>query len=195
MNPPKPLTPHPHPVLWMVLAVVWLAWISRPDAATANDVTRLTETIERQAAQLDRQTKQLAAVQRSLHAEELYLTVLQGRIDAIDCDLYGLICPDSERWPTKLQPRSTRSHTRSPITSKDRLDWPALAQCEASGNPRAVSASGKYRGLYQFDLTTWRSVGGHGDPINATPAEQTRRAQLLYAHRGRAPWPVCGRLL
>ena len=81
------------------------------------------------------------------------------------------------------------------IPSGGGLNWAALAQCEYGGNPRAVSPSGAYRGLYQFDLSTWRSVGGVGDPIDASPAEQTYRAQLLYAQRGRSPWPVCGKYL
>ncbi len=75
------------------------------------------------------------------------------------------------------------------------LNWHALALCESSNDPRAISRTGKYRGLYQFDLATWRSVGGHGDPIDASSVEQTLRAQLLYAARGRQPWPVCGRRL
>lgn len=71
------------------------------------------------------------------------------------------------------------------------LNWPALAQCESSGNPRAVSM-GRYFGLYQFDLQTWGSVGGVGNPADASPTEQTARAQQLYDKRGPAPWPVCG---
>ena len=67
-----------------------------------------------------------------------------------------------------------------------------IAQCESGGNPRAVSASGQYRGKYQFDLGTWQSLGGSGDPAAATEAEQDRIAALLYARRGPAPWPVCG---
>lgn len=74
-------------------------------------------------------------------------------------------------------------------------DWHALAMCESTDDPRAVSPSGRYRGLYQFDLHTWRSVGGTGDPARATRSEQTRRAQQLYAERGRQPWPYCGRFL
>ncbi len=61
--------------------------------------------------------------------------------------------------------------------------------------PACGEPDGKYRGLYQFDLTTWRGVGGTGDPIDASPAEQTRRARILYQDRGRAPWPYCGRFL
>ncbi|WP_307861524.1 resuscitation-promoting factor [Nocardioides xinjiangensis] len=74
------------------------------------------------------------------------------------------------------------------------LDWGALANCESGGNPRAVNPAGYY-GLYQFDLGTWRSVGGTGVPTAASAGEQTYRAKLLYKQRGRSPWPTCGRLL
>jgi septal ring factor EnvC (AmiA/AmiB activator) len=68
-----------------------------------------------------------------------------------------------------------------------------IAQCESGGDPSAVSSSGQYRGKYQFDPQTWRSVGGSGDPAAAPEAEQDRRAAMLYAQRGNSPWPVCGR--
>jgi hypothetical protein len=80
------------------------------------------------------------------------------------------------------------------VTGADGLNWGALANCESGGNPRAVNPAGYY-GLYQFDLGTWRSVGGSGIPTNASAGEQTYRAKLLYKQRGRSPWPNCGRLL
>jgi hypothetical protein len=67
----------------------------------------------------------------------------------------------------------------------------AIAQCESGGDPKAVSASGQYRGKYQFDTATWRSVGGKGDPAAASEAEQDRRAMKLYKRAGTAPWPNC----
>ncbi|HET6447864.1 MAG TPA: transglycosylase family protein [Conexibacter sp.] len=67
-----------------------------------------------------------------------------------------------------------------------------MAQCESSGDPRAVSAGGTYRGKYQFDRGTWRAMGGHGDPAHASEAEQDRRALALYRSRGTSPWPACG---
>lgn len=67
----------------------------------------------------------------------------------------------------------------------------AVAMCESSGNPRSVgpvTAAGGHFGLFQFDLPTWRSVGGTGNPVNASAAEQTARAQTLHAQRGMQPW-------
>jgi hypothetical protein len=67
-----------------------------------------------------------------------------------------------------------------------------IAQCESGGNPRAVSANGRYFGKYQFSRATWRSVGGRGNPARASEAEQDRRARILYRRAGTSPWPHCG---
>ncbi|HXH80647.1 resuscitation-promoting factor [Nocardioides sp.] len=80
------------------------------------------------------------------------------------------------------------------VPGADGLNWAALARCESGGNPRAVNPAGYY-GLYQFSVGTWNSVGGSGMPHHASADEQTYRAKLLYASRGRSPWPHCGRLL
>jgi LysM repeat protein len=94
--------------------------------------------------------------------------------------------------------RVSRSETsRATLTSVSvgmSSAWRAVANCESSGNPRAVNPS-DHQGLFQFDLATWHSVGGKGQPINASPAEQLMRAKMLYAQRGSSPWPDCGRFL
>ncbi|HET9655005.1 MAG TPA: ubiquitin-like domain-containing protein [Kineosporiaceae bacterium] len=77
--------------------------------------------------------------------------------------------------------------------SVDSLNWAALAKCESGGNPRAVNPAGYY-GLYQFSVSTWRSVGGSGNPIDAAPAEQTLRAKMLYQRGGARQWG-CGQKL
>ncbi len=77
------------------------------------------------------------------------------------------------------------------VVSADGLNWAALARCESGGRPDAVSASGTYRGLYQFSRATWAGVGGTGDPAAASVAEQTMRAQMLYARSGAGQWG-CG---
>jgi hypothetical protein len=67
-----------------------------------------------------------------------------------------------------------------------------VAQCESGDRPWAVSLDGRYRGLYQFDYGTWRSVGGWGDPARAGRVEQSYRAVVLLHGRGTSPWPICG---
>ncbi|MFV0426768.1 MAG: transglycosylase family protein [Beutenbergiaceae bacterium] len=73
--------------------------------------------------------------------------------------------------------------------------WAALAQCESGGNPSIVSSNGRYHGLYQFSVATWQSVGGTGLPSQASPAEQTQRAQMLQARSGWGQWPHCSSVL
>jgi len=96
------------------------------------------------------------------------------------------------------KPRPAPAPTSAPRTSTGgagSLNWAALAQCESGGNPRAVSSTGKYRGLYQFSLATWAGVGGSGDPIDNSAGEQTYRAKVLYNRSGAGQWPECGRRL
>lgn len=65
--------------------------------------------------------------------------------------------------------------------------WHALRQCESTNN-YAIDTGNGYYGAYQFDLSTWRSVGGSGSPADASPAEQDYRALYLYRMRGFSPW-------
>jgi LysM repeat protein len=69
--------------------------------------------------------------------------------------------------------------------------WAALRNCESSGNYATDTGNGFY-GAYQFDLSTWESLGYGGLPSNASPATQDAAAQQLYAERGSEPWPTCG---
>jgi resuscitation-promoting factor RpfB len=92
----------------------------------------------------------------------------------------------------QVQQVGTRVVSAAP-TSGDGLNWAALAQCESGGNPRAVNPAGYY-GLYQFSLATWQRVGGSGNPIDASPAEQLMRAKMLYARGGASQWG-CGQHL
>jgi hypothetical protein len=67
----------------------------------------------------------------------------------------------------------------------------AIAACESGGNYSTNTGNGFY-GAYQFTQETWASVGGTGNPAAASPAEQDKRAAMLYAQQGSSPWPVCG---
>ena len=69
--------------------------------------------------------------------------------------------------------------------------WKRLRTCESSNNYRTNTGNAHY-GAYQFDLSTWRSVGGHGYPNQASKAEQDARALILYRERGWQPWQCAG---
>jgi len=72
------------------------------------------------------------------------------------------------------------------------VNWDGLANCESTHNPGAINANPSAGlptyGLFQFDLPTWASVGGSGNPVDATPEEQIMRAKSLYQMRGLEPW-------
>jgi len=85
---------------------------------------------------------------------------------------------------------STAAATADPSTN----DWARLRQCESSGSYTIVASHGGYYGAYQFNLSTWQSVGGTGYPHQASPAEQDYRALYLYRMRGWQPWTCAGKL-
>lgn len=94
--------------------------------------------------------------------------------------------------------KTNACHARVMVKHKQRVVAPyrlkllRMAQCESTGNWHIATGNGYFGGL-QFDLATWRGVGGRGFPHQASPLEQMYRAVLLIRRRGFAPWPVCGR--
>jgi hypothetical protein len=84
------------------------------------------------------------------------------------------------RFKVRRIPDWGRSHLRS------------IAWCESRNNPRAIGGGGSFRGMYQFTFSTWRVVGGWGDPAAAPRSEQTWRAWRLLKNHGSGHWPVCG---
>ena len=100
--------------------------------------------------------------------------------------------PEQQQQQQVQKPEPVQSTPVSTQTQSDGNNWGALAKCESGGNPNVVSSNGLYHGLYQFDAQTWQSVGGSGVASQASAAEQTQRAKILYSQRGSQPWPVCG---
>ncbi len=67
-----------------------------------------------------------------------------------------------------------------------------LRNCESGGN-YGINTGNGYYGAYQFDLRTWRGVGGNGYPHQNPPHVQDEMATRLYEQRGWSPWPSCSR--
>jgi Transglycosylase-like domain len=98
-----------------------------------------------------------------------------------------------ENWSRTYEGRATVYRfkvRRIPEWGRDQLR--SIAWCESRNNPRAIGGGGAYRGLYQFSFSTWRVVGGSGDPAAAPRSEQTWRAWVLLKNHGSGHWPVCG---
>jgi hypothetical protein len=68
--------------------------------------------------------------------------------------------------------------------------WEAVAQCESGGNWSINTGNGYFGGL-QFNLDSWRWVGGSGYPHEASKAEQIHRAEILHSRQGWNAWPAC----
>jgi hypothetical protein len=94
--------------------------------------------------------------------------------------------------PLRLPHKQPVQRRRAGARPRDATKLHAIALCESGGNPRAIGGGGAFRGAYQFDRGTWASLGGRGDPAAAKMSEQTRRAEILYARSGSAPWGACG---
>lgn len=92
-----------------------------------------------------------------------------------------------EAAPEASQPAEADSAGPPPPPAELESVLACIRAHESNGNYRATN--GIYRGAYQFDQQTWESVGGTGDPVDASPAEQDHRAALLYQSRGGQPWP------
>jgi hypothetical protein len=102
----------------------------------------------------------------------------------------GIAGPETLRkLRIKLRRRQAASDEGSSVRLPAKLR--RIAECESGGNPRAVSADGRYRGKFQFDMQTWRGLGGRGDPADAPESTQDRLALKLYRQRGSAPWGAC----
>jgi hypothetical protein len=146
--------------------------------------------------------KQVAAVQRRLHLKVTWYydertaravkrfqrrhhLQVDGVVGWDTSRALGVNLHESRFPPTGGASSGTGSTVKLPAVLRK------IAKCESGGNPRALSPSGRYRGKYQFDLATWRSIGGKGDPAKASEAEQDKRALKLYRKRGTAPWPNC----
>ena len=118
-----------------------------------------------------------------------------------------VLCTDSPLNSKRLRNQHTAwlrwrhsTHWRAPHLYAIRFNsfepwvrsWLArIAQCESHGDPHAVGGGGAYRGKFQFSFSTWRVVGGYGDPVAAHEWEQDYRAALLLTRYGSQHWPIC----
>jgi hypothetical protein len=102
----------------------------------------------------------------------------------------GVVGPQT-RSALGLDPFSSRSLSRGSRSVSTPRILRLIAECESGGDPTAVSSGGRYRGKYQFSMSTWEAMGGEGDPAAAPEWLQDRIALKLYRRAGTSPWPNC----
>ena len=86
-----------------------------------------------------------------------------------------------------------RSQPRIVLASGD--VWHRLAMCETGGKMNNPNTGNGYYGFFQFDLSTWRSVGGPGYPHEHPYEVQRAYAQELQRRSGWGRWPKCSQVL
>ena len=158
------------------------------------------ETVQRRDSALAvGETKELTAGKEGLMRRTVERVLADGVLEkSTVLSATAVSAPVSRVVAVGTKPRSASAPAPAPAAARrstgsaDSLNWAALARCESGGNPRALSPGGRYRGLYQFSLATWRGIGGSGDPIENSPEEQTYRAKLLFQRSGAGQWPHCG---
>ncbi|MCL2542847.1 MAG: transglycosylase family protein [Nocardioidaceae bacterium] len=88
----------------------------------------------------------------------------------------------------------------APASSADAAtvhQWKRVARCESGDRWHINTHNGYYGGL-QISDHTWRAYGGHRWAHHASGASrwrQTRIANRILHHQGRAAWPTCGHRL
>ena len=102
----------------------------------------------------------------------------------------GVVGPQT-RGALGLRPFSSRSISRGSRGTSLPHVLRLIAECESGGDPTVVSSGGRYRGKYQFSMSTWQAMGGVGDPAAASEGLQDRIALKLYRRVGTSAWPNC----
>jgi hypothetical protein len=147
-----------------------------------DELVAMAVTADRAAAELEIARAELPVAERAVADAELGLLAAQHEDDHRTGRLVVLSGDDGAPGPDESGNAAGAA-------------WEALRRCESGGNYARADSTGMFRGAYQFAVSTWYSMGGHGDPADAPPSEQDYRAQLLYDALGAKPWPVCGRFL
>lgn len=141
---------------------------------------------------------------------------LASRVD--DVQIEAASADALDRLPSNFPLYVARLHDRTPPTApttKARKTRPttktvvydaayptdellyALAMCETGGtmDPTIHSPSGRYHGAFQFDIGTWWSVGGEGDPHEHPYEVQRDLARTLILQAGWSQFPTCSRAI
>jgi len=89
---------------------------------------------------------------------------------------------------------STYQRLWDKVSRRDKRWARSTAECESGGDPDAIGGGGKYRGAFQFTMSTWENApkSPGGDPIDHPYKTQAVVAVALMKQDGTGHWPNCG---
>lgn len=143
-------------------------------------------------AELAAARDQIASVRAQAEAQANALVEARSRQQAELGQLQSAV----EHWQNQVQQAQQVSAAQAQQQVAGQMtDWAipeSIVQCESGGNYSAVNPSSGAGGAYQILPSTWKLYGGEGLPQDASPAEQSRIAALIWADSGASAWECAG---
>jgi len=167
-----------------------------------------------EGADVDPENRDAIGIAASLAGEGYWVLRRSGAVGAFGVEEFGGLEPVPSLHPAIAitaraaggywivqgeQQRIEPAVVPPPPVAPDISQHPFLVctrRIESNGNYSVVSASGTYRGAYQFSRSTWDSTARHFgrpelvgvDPAAASPPDQDAMALHLYGWQGARPW-------
>jgi peptidoglycan hydrolase CwlO-like protein len=184
-------------------------YLERIESADADLVARVREL----RAEVE---SQLAAVEDAREQQEAFNARIEGARSQIsaarsDAETEAAALADAraaqadaltglrsqvDDWTAQVEELQSVSEAEAQDQVGDWLgDWAipqSIVMCESGGNFGAVNPSSGAGGAYQILPSTWKSYGGEGQPHEASPAEQHRIAEQIWADSGGSAWVCAG---
>ena len=143
-------------------------------------------------AELTAARDQIASVRAQAEARSSALVSAMNSQQAAISELHGEV----EQWQREVQKAEQVSAAQAEEeVSTAMKDWAipeSIVMCESGGDFSAVNPSSGAGGAYQILPSTWKLYGGEGLPQDASPAEQSRIAALIWADSGGSAWVCAG---
>jgi septal ring factor EnvC (AmiA/AmiB activator) len=140
------------------------------------------------SAKVEAARDEIAAVRASAEADAAHLEALRAQRQAAIETLQSKV----GEWTEQVQKLERISERQAQSEVQQWFgDWAipyAIVMCESGGDFTAVNPSSGAGGAYQILPSTWHLYGGHGLPQDASPAEQSRIAAMIWADSGASAW-------
>jgi septal ring factor EnvC (AmiA/AmiB activator) len=143
-------------------------------------------------AQIEGARDEIAAVRAQAEARAQQLAALRAQRQAAIASLQAQVgeWQDDVARLQRISARQARTEVAHWVG--DYAIPESIVMCESGGNFGAVNPSSGAGGAYQILPSTWELYGGHGNPEDASPQEQSEIAAQIWADSGAGAWECAG---